>query len=217
MQLPFSHDAFLDVFGAFNATLWPAVVLLWVITAGFALRWFRVGRLEARALFALLAVHWAWSAIAYHWFYFRAINQAAALFAAMFALQAGFFAWLAVTSRGRTTTSRNLRGLVGGALVLYGLVYPFVGLGFGLELPRLPLFAVPCPTTLVTAGLLVTSVGVPRSANILPMLWAAVGSVAAFALGIRADLGLVVAGVVLAIDTVAPSALGARSSDGPGR
>jgi hypothetical protein len=212
MQLPFSHDAFLDVFGAFNTTLWPAVVLLWVITAGFALRCFRVGELKGRALFALLAVHWAWSAIAYHWFYLRKINQAAALFSAMFALQAGVFAWLAVTSRGRATTSRNLRGLVGGALVLYGLVYPFIGLALGLKLPRLPLFAVPCPTTLITAGLLVTSVDVPRSSNILPILWAVVGSSAAFALGIRADLALVVAGLVLAVDTVAPSALGARAA-----
>ena len=75
----------------------------------------------------------------------------------------------------------------------------------------MPLFAVPCPTTLVTAGLLLTAAGVPRWVNIVPILWAVVGSSAAFALGIRADLALVVAGALLALDTLVPSALGARA------
>ena len=71
MRLPFSHDAFLDAFGRLNTSLWPAVLLLWAVTAGLTLHWFRTGRLGGRSLFALLAGHWAWSAIAYHGFYFR--------------------------------------------------------------------------------------------------------------------------------------------------
>jgi hypothetical protein len=213
MELPFSHDAFLDVFGAYNRSFWPAVALLWVVTAASALRWFRAGRIEGRILFALLAVHWAWSAVAYHWFSFRTINPAAAFFAVVFALQAVCFGWLSVRSRGQATTSRGPRGLLGGALVLYGLAYPFIGLGFGLEYPRLPLFAVPCPTTLVTAGLLVTSTGVPRWVNVLPLFWAVIGSSAAFTLGVHADLALVVAGAALAVDTLAPSALGSRGRE----
>ena len=212
MELPFSHDAFLDVFGAYNTLLWPAVVLLWAITAGLAARWFRTGLLNGRTFFALLAVHWAWSAIAYHWFFFRGINRAAAFFAVLFVLEAAAFAWLSVMSRGHARVNGSPRGVIGGALVLYGLVYPFIGLAFGLELPRLPLFAVPCPTTLVTAGLLVTSVGVPRWVNVLPILWAVIGSSAAFVLGIRADLALMVAGLALLVDTLAPSALGSKSA-----
>ncbi len=37
MNLPFSHDAFLDVFGAYNTALWPAVVALWLATAAAVL------------------------------------------------------------------------------------------------------------------------------------------------------------------------------------
>ncbi len=210
MELPFSHDAFLDVFGAYNTLLWPAVVLLWATTAGVVIRWFRTGRLNGRTLFALLAVHWAWSGIAYHWFFFHGINRAAAVFAVLFVLQAAAFAWLAIMSRGHVLMNGSPRGLVGGALVLYGLVYPLIGLALGLEFPRLPLFAVPCPTTLVTAGFLVTSVDVPPWVNVLPILWAVIGSSAAFVLGIRADLALVVAGAMLAVDTVAPRALSRR-------
>jgi hypothetical protein len=207
MALPFTHEAFLDVFGRYNTSLWPAVAALWVVTAVVVFNWLRTRRLSGRVAFALLAVHWGWSAIAYHWLFFRSINPAATGFAVMFGMQAVLFAWLAVSGRGAALTGWSIRGIAGVGLVIYGLMYPFAGLAFGLEYPRLPLFAVPCPTALISAGLLVTSVGVPRFVNLLPMVWMVVGSSAAFALGIRADLALVAAGVLLALDTAVPSAL----------
>ncbi len=210
MHLPFSHAEFLDVFGAYNTRLWPAAVLLWVLTAGLAAEWLRKGRMTGRYILALLAVHWAWSGIVYQWFFFRGINPAATLFGGLFVLQALLFAWLAATWRTECTAGWSLRGVLGAAFVVYGLAYPALGLMFGLHYPRLPLFAVPCPTTLVTAGFLLASTGAPRFINVAPVLWAAVGSSAAFALGVRADLALVPAGVLLAVDTLAPRALGAR-------
>ena len=211
MNLPFSHDAFLDVFGAYNALLWPAVAVLWATTAVLVLRWMRNGRTDGRDPFALLAVHWAWSGIAYHWLFFRRINPAAAIFGALFVLQAVLFAWFALTSRARFTFDWRPRSILGGGLIVYGLLYPLVGFGLGLQYPRLPLFAVPCPTTTVTAGLLITSTGIPRALNVVPILWAIIGSSAAFVLGIRADLVLAVAAAVLALDTLLPSALGPRA------
>ena len=162
--------------------------------------------------FALLAVHWAWSGVVYHWLFFRAINPAAALFGVAFVAQAVFFTWLAAASRGHSYQGLSLRGVLGGGIVIYGLAYPFLGFAFGLQYPRLPLFAVPCPTTLVTVGWLLSSASVPRFVNIVPLLWAFIGSSAASALGIQADLALMPAGALLAIDTLAPSALGAKAA-----
>ena len=51
-----------------------------------------------------------------------------------------------------------------------------------------------------------------RSFNIVPVLWAVIGSSAAFVLGIRADLALAVAGALLALDTFVPSAFGAKAA-----
>jgi len=213
MGLPFSHDQFLDVFGAYNTALWPVVILFWVVTVWLVVRWLRRADLSGRMFLGALAAQWAWSGIAYHWFFFRSINPAAALFAVLFILQATIFAWLAVAARSRAIVSLDLRGIIGGGFVLYGLAYPFIGLSLGLEYPRVPLFAVPCPTTLITAGFLLTAVDVPRLASAVPILWAFVGSTAAFALGIRADLPLLAAGLLVALDTIAPSALGARQPD----
>lgn len=210
MELPFTHEAFLDVFGVYNTAWWPAAVVLWGASAWVAWLWMRHGRVEGRAVFSLLAIHWAWSGIVYHWLYFRAINPAASIFAVGFLGQAALFAWLAAASRGRVIGGWTRRAVLGGALIGYALVYPFLGLAFGLQYPRLPLFAVPCPTTLLTAGWPLTTTGVPRIVNIVPLAWAVVGSSAAFALGIQADLALLAAVVLLAIDTVAPTALGLK-------
>lgn len=209
MTLPFSHDQFLAVFGAYNVKLWPAVLLLWSATVVVAWHWVRYGRSNGKIVFGLLAAHWAWSGVAYHWFYFRTINPVAVVFSALFVGQAGVFAALAIRSRANVIPPSGLRGAIGVALVLYGLAYPFVGFAFGLTYPQLPLFAVPCPTTLVTAGLLL-NIRTPRLVGLIPVVWSVVGSSAAFVLAMRADLALVVAGLALAIDMAAPAVLGSR-------
>ncbi len=210
MNIPFSHDAFLDVFGAYNAALWPVAAVLWIGTAYAAWVWVRRGSIAGRALYGLLAVHWALSGIAYHWFYFRPINPIAGIFSLAFVAQAAAFTWLAVRGSGGNAMTFSARGVLGLALVLYGLVYPLIGLAVGLRYPRLPLFAVPCPTALVTAGWLLTAQGVPRSICLVPALWGVIGGTAAFALGIRADLALWVAALGLGTDPAFPSVLGPR-------
>ncbi|MGE5245155.1 MAG: DUF6064 family protein [Betaproteobacteria bacterium] len=210
MELPFTHAAFLDVFGAYNHALWPAATVLWTVTAAMALQWARTRNGDGRALCALLAVHWAWSGAVYHWIFFRRINPAAAFFGGGFVLEAILFAWLAVTVRTRFRLDESPRGVLGLSLVIYSLAYPLAGLAFGLRYPRMPIFAVPCPTTLLTVGLLLTASGAPRTVNIVPIAWSAIGASAAFVLGVRADLALMAAGVLLTLDTLAPRALGAR-------
>ena len=210
MSLPFSRDAFLDVFAAYNAALWPAVVTLWLVTAGAVGPWMRLGRPSGRVLMALLAVHWIWSGVAYHWLFFSRLNPAALVFGALFTLQGLLFGVLAALAQARFGLARNARGVLGGVFVIYALAYPAIGIAAGLRYPRVPLFAVPCPTTLLTAGWLINATGVPRVVRIIPALWAVIGSTAAIALGIRADWALVAAAVALVIDGVAPQALGAR-------
>jgi len=71
-------------------------------------------------------------------------------------------------------------------------------LALGLAYPRFPSFGVPCPTAILTVGLLLLA---PRREvrllGAIPVLWAAFGGSAAVLLNIRADFALVVAGLVL--------------------
>lgn len=89
------------------------------------------------------------------------------------------------------------RGVVGATLIAFALVvYPIIGYFIGHRYPNAPTFGVPCPTTIFTLGMLLFSVHpVSRWVFVVPLLWAAVGTLAAFQFGVLEDLGLFVAGV----------------------
>lgn len=215
MELPFTESAFLDLFGFYNRALWPVVAAAWFVSLVVVIRSWR-GSHAGREVLWLLAAHWLWSGVVYHWLYFRSINPAAVAFAGLFVAQGVLFAWAAVTHRGRVDFDRSPRAWAGLALVAYGFAYPLVGLLFGLDYPRLPLFAVPCPTVLITAGLLLLLTGLPRVMSVVPILWTAIGGSAAVLLGIRADRALIVAGGLLVLDALIGRWGGAaRVSTGP--
>ena len=91
MQLPFTKEQFFDLFAAYNVALWPALIALWIasVVVSVLLLWHRPP--PDRWISALLGVHWAWSALAYHAAFFTRINPAAWLFAALFLGQAVLF------------------------------------------------------------------------------------------------------------------------------
>jgi len=206
MQLPFTHEQFLDLFGQYNRTLWPAVLLLWILTVWGLWRLYRRRPGSDRLVAGLLALHWAWAGAVYHLVFFRRINPAAALFGVAFLLQAALLLWRgAFRPHLSFTPSRALWGRLALGLIVYALFYPKIGWLFGLRYPRLPSFGVPCPTTILTAGLLFLA---PRREarllGVIPVLWAGVGGAAAFLLGIRADLALLLAGLLLLIYMLSP-------------
>jgi Family of unknown function (DUF6064) len=83
-------------------------------------------------------------------------------------------------------------------LFAYSLGYPFLVLASGHDVPRAPLFAVPCPTTLFTAALLLTVVRpAPVLVFVVPVMWAAIAGTAAIALGVTPDLMLFVSAIGL--------------------
>jgi len=201
MTLPFTREQFFDVLAAYNRSLWPFVLALWVASA-FSCAWLMSssGRSHGRMISALLAVHWAWSAIAYHVTFFTRINPAAWLFAVLFLVQAALFAWVGVINGNLSfRSSRTAWTLVGWFLMLYALVYPAITIVEHGSVVRVPTFALPCPTTIFTAGVLVLA-PVPRiSLAIGPIIWSAIGGSAAFLLGVNADYALPVAGTALVL------------------
>ena len=200
MRVPFTPQQFLDVFGAYNSALWPFVIGLWLVTLVFGVRLVR-GQVRSVTLSALAAVHWAWSGLVYHALFFTDINPAAWLFAGAFLLEAGAFIWFGMVRRSLVFKwDRTVRHAAAGVLFAYSLAYPFLVLASGHDVPRAPLFAVPCPTTLFTAALLLTAVRpAPLLVFVIPVMWATLAGTAATALGITPDLMLFVAAVCLVL------------------
>lgn len=196
MALPFTSDQFFGVFAAYNEAVWPAQVVL-VGLAALALVLVAFPRpWSDRGVSAILALLWAWLALAYHLAFFASINPLAYVFAAVSAAGALVFVWQGVVTRTlRFQLARGARVAVGVALVVFALfIYPAWSVYSGHGYPAMPTFGLPCPTTLFTMGLLAFLVPpYPRSAFVVPILWCLVGAQAAFLLGVWQDLGLLVA------------------------
>jgi hypothetical protein len=204
MQLPFTKEQFFDLLAAYNVELWPALLALWIASVFASVMLISSRRPPDRLISALLAVHWAWSAMAYHVGFFTRINQAAWGFAALFLLQAAVFFWVGVVqARLSFAPWRNAWASVGWGLVAYSLCYPAINAAQHLSLSRIPTFGVPCPTMIFTAGMLMFAT--PRSwrLSMIPVMWSVIGGSAAFLLGVSADYALPIAGLALAIFSLA--------------
>lgn len=195
MTLPFTHDAFLDVFGVYNGAMSPAVVALWLLAAA-AVGLASAGRSVGRFVTVVLAVQWTWSAVAYHLLYFTGINPVAFAFAALFLVQAAFLTAAAWRRSVHLSPPTTLRAVAGAAIAVYSLAYPFLSAALVGDYPRIPTFGVPCPVTLLTIGLLLMSAPLRRGLLIVPVIWTAIGGSAALLLGVTTDFALPVAGVL---------------------
>jgi hypothetical protein len=200
MQLPFTREQFFDLFAAYNAAVWPALVVLWVASAAVSVLLLSSRRPPDRWVSALLAAHWVWSAVTYHAVFFTRINPAAWLFAALFLVQAALFFQVGVV-QGRLSFAprRNTWAVVPWLLVAYSLLYTAINAVQHLTWSRIPTFGVPCPTTIFTAGLLMLVKAGSWRLSIVPVIWSGIGGSAAFLLGVRADYALPVAGMALAV------------------
>jgi hypothetical protein len=203
MQLPFTETQFLDNFGAFNAALWPVLVVLWVASLVLTVQLMR-GRPRPAALAILLIAHWLWAAVAYHAVFFSRINPAAWLFAALFTTQALALAWHATYGAGLRFVWRwSWRHAGAAVFILYALAYPALVQLTGHQPPRAPLFGAPCPTVLLTAGLLLaTDSPAPRGLLVIPVAWSLLAGTAALVLGVTPDLMLFAAAAALVADAL---------------
>ncbi len=198
MTLPFSTEQFFDVFAAYNVAVWPAQ---WVLMAlGFGALAGALSRRPVGARFAywVLGALWVWMALAYHLARFEAINPAARTFATFFLVAGVIFVWLGSRPAAPVfRLRRSLRGFAGLTAALFGLVgYQLLNPLFGHFYPAAPGFGLPCPTTIFTLGLLSLAEPAPEKiAVVIPTLWAFVGSVAAFTLGVTQDYILLAAGL----------------------
>ncbi len=206
MTLPFTPNEFFDVLAAYNERLWPFVLTLWLLTACAVVVLTRARPVPPWFIPGLLALHWAWSGLAYHAAFFSRINPAAWLFAGLFVLEAGLLLWYGIVHR-RFQLSRGsfVQRALSSGLIAYALLYPAIARAEGHAFPRLPIFGVPCPTTILTIGfLLAADRSLPRLVAVIPLIWAFIGGSAAFLFGVRADLMLLAAGVALTVDLVRP-------------
>ena len=199
MTLPFTIVEFLRVFEDYNTAIWPLQILAYLGGAAviglIAMR----SRLAGVIAAAVLSAMWLLNGIGYHFVFFREINPAAMLFAALFVAQAALIAWVGLVARRLEFALRlDAATVVGVLAVAYAMVlYPLLGWAFGHVYPVAPVFGVaPCPTTIFTLGiLLMARPAAPGWLFVIPVIWSGIGGSAALLLGVREDFGLIAAGI----------------------
>jgi succinate dehydrogenase hydrophobic anchor subunit len=198
VDLPFTTTQFFDVFAHYNRAIWPLQFALAGAALTCVVLLYAPAARAGRAISLLLALLWAWMALAYHIAFFTAINPAAWLFGALFVAAAVAFGWVgAAKGTLEFESPRGARGAVGATLVLFALaVYPALGYLLGHRYPASPTFGLPCPTTIFTLGMLLfAKPPVPWKVYAIPMMWSLIGASAALELGVREDFSLLVAGL----------------------
>lgn len=219
MRLPFDGQEFLAVFARYNIAVWPAQIVLTLaaLLAIVLALWPRPG--SDRVISAILGGLWLWIGGVYHLVFFRSINPAATVFAIAFGLEGVLLialgGWL---GRLRFAWTQTLPGLLGAALIAYALaVYPIIAYLLGHRYPATPTFGLPCPTTILTLGLLAWAPQRSWGVLVIPLLWSALGASAGVQLGVWEDLGLVAAGVLTFGLTLAPRLRGTPSLESASR
>jgi MFS family permease len=219
-MLPFTVDQFLHVFEQYNQAIWPMQIAAYILgIAALALVATKT-RYSDRAISVILAFFWAWVGIVYQLMFFSTINGAALGFGVLFIVQGVL--WLVfgvIRPKLSFHWETNRYTLIGAVMIVYAmLVYPVLGALLGHGYPRSPSFGVaPCPMIIFTFGLLLlTNAKVPKSLLVIPFLWSLLGVSASYQLGVREDIGLLVAGVLgvglLIWRDRAPVHIGSRSA-----
>ena len=197
--MPFTPEQFFDVFRRYNTSVWP---MQWVL-AGLGVLAVLVALQRStratRVVSGILASLWLWMALGYHLAFFASINRAAILFAAAFLVETGIFLWAANRpARLRLDPRLDGRGIIGGAIIAFALVgYPILSSAVGHRYPAMPTFGLPCPTTMLTLGLLLwIEPPIPRRLAAIPVVWSIIGGIAAARLGAQEDYALLVSGLL---------------------
>ncbi len=199
MQLPFTVEQFLDVFAAYNESVWPVQVLLntlAVVAVILALTRFKS---NGRIISGILGAFWLWIGIVYHLLFFTDINNAAYLFGALFILQGIIFIYTGVIREQLSYFFKlDVYHVFGVLFMLYALIlYPIIGHQMGHIYPEQPIFGLPCPTTIFTFGILLwTDKRIPKYVLVIPLIWSIIGCGAALNLTIIEDYGLLIAGLI---------------------
>jgi hypothetical protein len=149
-----------------------------------------------------MAVLWLWGGLVYHAGYFTRINPVAWGFSSLFVVQGLLLFWYGVGLL-QFGTAQGPSWWLGIGLAAYALLYPMLGVLTGHGYPASPTFGVPCPTSLLTAGLFITSSAPPPvPLLVVPIAWAMVGGSAAVVLSVPTDYLLLASALLLPLDSL---------------
>ena len=200
-MLPFTEQAFFDVFARYNAAIWPVHFIAHGLALGAGLATMRPGAWSDRFVSVVLASLWLWTGIAYHLMFFAAINPPAIAFGLLFVAEGLVLAWSGgIRNRLHFAVRNDAAGLSGMTLAAFAVLgYPLAAALAGHVWPQAAMFGVtPCPTTIFTLGMMLLVRPAPAwHLLVIPLAWSLIGGSAVWLIGITEDIALPLAALVM--------------------
>ncbi len=199
MNLPFSKDAFFNVFRTYNIAVWPSQLFLAGMAICILILLFVKNKRLNWLIPILLSFLWFWMGWVYHIAFFSRINPAAYFFGIFFIFQGILFVRMALDHNQSFQLKGGTTGVIGLLVIVFALIiYPLINQLTGIDVLQSPTFGLPCPTTVFTLGVLLVSKQAIHY-YIIPILWAFIGTFAAIVLGVYSDFSLMFAALIVIV------------------
>lgn len=202
--LLFSADTYYRLFELYNQAIWPAHLVVIVLSGLAVLLFFRPKPWSGRLQFCFLAACWLWVAWGYHRMHFSTINWAADYYAAAFAIEGLLLLWAGGFSK-LPHPSKVEDGWTWAGIALAGfglLVQPLIGPLSGRPWMQVELFGVaPDPTAVVTLGLIFLTGRMRWILFPIPFAWCLISSATLWTMGM-ADFWIMLAAALIALAVV---------------
>lgn len=198
-MLAYSAEVYFALMEQYNDAIWLARLASSLLGIIVVFLLFSPSRSATIAIASILGLFWAWTGIAFHWFFFSAYYFMAPVFAGLFVIQALAIAWVAWRTPGlRFVVRQDLAGWVGAVLMFVSMiVYSFLTPLSGHAWAQASMFGVSSATiALFTLGLFLLSAPRRWLMAIVPLLWCAYSAYVAWTLPSLADAVLPAAGVL---------------------
>lgn len=182
----FSARTYYRLIQQYNTSLWPLQLFAFLAGIGIVALIVRAPHWQAPALAGLLALAWAWVAVAFLWDRYATIHSAAIWFAAAFGVEAILLAWAVGVRRHLSFSGDGIRRWVGLAVLMFALLaYPLIAVVSGRGIGQAEVFGMlPDPTALGTIGVLLLASGRwRRGLLVIPVLWCLGSGATLLALG----------------------------------
>ncbi len=193
-------SALFDAFRSYNEAIWPSQIPAYLLALVAVFFVVKRSKYSDTIIFLVLSLFWLWAGIVCLFVFLAPDFPVFYGLGGMAVLQGILFLVFGVGKAEQLpslTFRPDIYGLAGGLLTLYALIgYPLVGHLTGHPYPDYPLLGTaPCPTCILTLGLLVMArKPFPFVLLIVPLLESILGIIPSI-LGLYADIGLVIAGI----------------------
>ena len=184
----------------YNQAIFPMQIVVYLFTLLFLASTFRNFRYARQINVVFIAFIWGWNGIVQQVIFFSQYNVQYYFWGIVFFLQAILFLWYdGFRNKLIFEFKKNTYSYLGLLFISYALViYPVIGAMVGHPYPRGPIFGVaPCPTVIFTFGsVLLVHKRIHAYVLFFPLLWAIMSLYPVFQLGVWADLGETIIGIV---------------------